>query len=68
MVARICLDGREIAGDIRKQCRRMKRSIKSVCIEAKVSYRTYTSWQQGRNPSFPMLKRIYSVLGGGDNG
>lgn len=63
MVTHICLDGTEIAADIKRQCKRQRRTVKSICLEAKVSYRTYTSWQQGRNPSFPMLKRIYAVLG-----
>lgn len=65
---RICLDGIEICADIKHQCKKLKRSVKSVFLEAKVSYRTYTSWQQGRNPSFPMLKRVYAVLNGEANG
>jgi DNA-binding XRE family transcriptional regulator len=34
-----------------------------VFREAKVSYRTYVSWQQGENnPSFPLLRKVYDVL------
>lgn len=58
------LDGIEYAKDIKQRCKKARRSIKSVCLDAKVSYRTYRSWQQGENnPSFALLKRIYAILG-----
>jgi hypothetical protein len=63
MTSTICLDGVEIAKDIKKRSRALKRTVKSVCKEAKISYRTYCSWQQGENnPSFAKLKPIYAVL------
>jgi transcriptional regulator with XRE-family HTH domain len=59
------LDGKRLAGDIKGRCKKIGRTVKSVCLDAKVSYRTYCSWQQGeKNPSFASLKRIYAVLGG----
>ncbi|OWK42171.1 hypothetical protein [Fimbriiglobus ruber] len=62
----ICLDGVKIAEDIKKRSRAMGRTVKSVCAEAKTSYRTYRSWQQGENnPSFAKLKPIYAILNGG---
>lgn len=64
MTGHICLDGVEIAKDIKKRSRAIGRTVKSVCKEAGASYRTYCSWQQGENnPSFAKLKPIYAVLG-----
>ena len=69
MTTSICLDGVEIAKDIKQRSRAIGRSVKSVCREAKTSYRTYCSWQQGENnPSFAKLKPIYAVLDGRADG
>jgi hypothetical protein len=66
MVNHICLDGKEIAKNIKEECKRSGRTIKWVFREAKVAYRTYCSWQQGENnPSFATLKRVYAVLNRG---
>lgn len=69
MTTSISLDGVEVAKDIRLRCRKIGRSVKSVCVEAKTSYRAYRSWRAGeRNPSMAKLKPIYAILDGRANG
>ncbi len=58
-----CIDGVTVARNIRARCRVLRRTVKSVCLEAKVTYRTYCGWRNGENdPNFTYLRRIYAVL------
>ena len=69
MTTTISLDGVEVAKDIKERCRKLGRSVRSVCEEANASYRAYRSWQQGeRNPSLAKLKPIYAILEGRADG
>ena len=63
MKQRMCLDGKEYAADIKQRSHAIGRTVKSICLETKTSYRAYCSWVSGENnPSFAKLKPIYALL------
>lgn len=63
MTETICFDGKEIAKDIRRRCRAVGKTVKGICFEAQVKYRTYKSWRsEDINPSLANLKKIDAVL------
>ncbi len=56
-------NGVEIAINIKNRCRALKKTIPSVCEEAKVSYDSYKNWRSGRiEPRIRSVQKIETVL------
>jgi hypothetical protein len=60
----ICLDGEEIAKDIKRRVKALGRTVKGFCEETEaLRYRTYKSWRSRQaNPSIARLKKVYAEI------